>query len=273
MAQHAPPALCPFSPVLQAARDLSLLGPPTEDGERKRARIEAMLGPKLKSTVQVRRACSCFSTGAARSCMGARRYQQACCVQLSVFAPPVCSRTPSACRCTLCPMQTIQRADSLGMLAGGERPGSGASAAAAQRSMASAQASAAPAGPATPAAVASIYRQRPRRRGWADLAGGRGGEAQGNGVALGQLQGARCGSCHLQARMRRVPACMGCQAPEQSFLRSADHPSPLRAIRIPLLLAPQMRSLPWSACRSGQRCWKLRQRQRAPTLWPLWPRF
>ena len=36
----------------QAAKDLSLLGPPNEDGERKRARIEAMLGPKLKSAVQ-----------------------------------------------------------------------------------------------------------------------------------------------------------------------------------------------------------------------------
>lgn len=36
----------------QAAKDLSLLGPPNEDGERKRARIEAMLGPKLKTAVQ-----------------------------------------------------------------------------------------------------------------------------------------------------------------------------------------------------------------------------
>lgn len=45
---------CVCSPV-QAAKDLSLLGPPNEDGERKRARIGAMLGPKLKSAVQVRR--------------------------------------------------------------------------------------------------------------------------------------------------------------------------------------------------------------------------
>lgn len=55
----------PFSlPHLpQAAKDLSLLGPPNEDGERKRARIEAMLGPKLKSAVQVggRAAVNLFS--------------------------------------------------------------------------------------------------------------------------------------------------------------------------------------------------------------------
>ena len=39
--------------VLQAAKDLTLLGPPTEEPDRKRRRVDAMLSKKLALTVQV----------------------------------------------------------------------------------------------------------------------------------------------------------------------------------------------------------------------------
>ena len=67
-------------------------------------------------------------------------------------------------------LQSIQRADSLGLLGGGGEAGTaGAAATAAQRAMRSGRDSAEPVGPSTPAT--SIYRERPRKRSWADLAG------------------------------------------------------------------------------------------------------
>ena len=104
---------------MQAARDLTLLGPPNEEQERKRRRISAMLASKLARTVQsIQR----------QECMGL--------------------------------------AGDSGSSSGMDQSGPGA---VASSSMASArQAAAGPAAPATPAV--SIYRQRPRKRSWADLA-------------------------------------------------------------------------------------------------------
>ena len=104
---------------MQAARDLTLLGPPNEEQERKRRRISAMLASKLARTVQ-----------------------------------------------------SIQRQERIGLAVdGGSSSGmeQSASGAVASSTMTSArQAAAGPGAPATPAA--SIYRQRPHKRSWADLA-------------------------------------------------------------------------------------------------------
>ncbi|KAL4858033.1 TPR and ankyrin repeat-containing protein 1 [Chlorella vulgaris] len=108
-----------------AAKDLSLMGPPNEDPDRKRLRIDAMLASKLSSTVNM-----------------------------------------------------IQRHERLGHTStpGETASSSGGGGSANLRHRHAAGAGTEPAAPATPttsaaaAAASSVYRQRPRKRGWADLA-------------------------------------------------------------------------------------------------------
>jgi hypothetical protein len=112
---HAPPA--PAAP--QAAQDLTLLGPPSEEAERKRERVLAMLDVKLGPAVQSIQRLESAGVGAVG--------QDAASLSPGITST---SRQPSG---------------------RGEEP----------------------AGPTTPLAAAdpgSLYRFRPRKHSWADLA-------------------------------------------------------------------------------------------------------
>ncbi|PSC71609.1 TPR and ankyrin repeat-containing 1-like isoform A [Micractinium conductrix] len=100
----------------RAAKDLTLLGPPTEEPDRKRRRVDAMLSKKLALTVQ-----------------------------------------------------NIVRQERLGLGLGGAGAGPALPATPLDSSMPADRRAGAPDAPTTPDAAA-IYRQRPRRRNWADLA-------------------------------------------------------------------------------------------------------
>lgn len=112
--------------------------------------------------------------------------------------PTTCMSWQLACTLSL---QAIQRADSLGLLSGSEVAGpAGAAPAAAKRAMRSGRDSAEPQGPATPAA-SSFFRQRPRKRSWADLAGQAGGcwDAKRAGLGRGRVASPSCcaESCYI----------------------------------------------------------------------------